>query len=77
MISRQSLLIVAASVPVGLLAAFAVGKLLADFLVGVTPTDPLTYAVVSTLLIMVALLAGYLPARRATRVNPMITLRHE
>jgi putative ABC transport system permease protein len=77
MISRQSFLIVAASVPVGLLAAFAVGKLLADFLVGVSPTDPLTYAAVTAMLIAVALIAGYLPARRATRVNPMVALRHE
>jgi predicted permease len=77
MISRQSFLIVAASVPLGLLAAFAIGKLLTDFLVGVSPTDPLTYAVVTALLIAVALVAGYLPARRATRVNPMVALRHE
>lgn len=77
MISRQSFLIVAGSIPLGLLAAFAVGKLLADFLVGVSPTDPLTYAAVTALLIAVALIAGYLPARRATRVNPMVALRHE
>lgn len=77
MISRQSFLIVAASVPVGLLAAFAVGKLLTDFLVGVSPTDPVTYVTVTATLIAVALIAGYLPARRATRVNPMVALRHE
>jgi predicted permease len=77
MISRQSFLIIAASVPLGLLAAFTVGKLLTDFLVGVSPTDPLTYAAVTALLVAVALAAGYLPARRATRVNPMVALRHE
>jgi predicted permease len=77
MICRYSLLIVAASVPLGLLAAVAMGSLLRDFLLGVKPTDPVTYALVTVLLVSIALFAGYLPARRATRVNPMMALRHE
>jgi ABC-type antimicrobial peptide transport system permease subunit len=77
MICRYSLLIVAASVPLGLLAAAAMGSLLRDFLLGVKPTDPVTYALVTVLLVSISLFAGYLPARRATRVNPIMALRHE
>lgn len=77
MICRQSFLIVAVSVPIGLLFAFALAKLLNDFLFGIKPTDPITYITVTLALIAVSLLAGYLPARRAAKVNPMTALRHE
>lgn len=77
MIGRHSLLIVSLSVPLGLGVAAAMGSLLGDFLVGVKPTDLMTYVIVTASLVCVALLAGYLPARRATRVNPMVILRHE
>ncbi|MBV9075730.1 MAG: ABC transporter permease, partial [Acidobacteria bacterium] len=77
LMSRHSLLILAVSVPLGLGIALAMGTLLADFLVGVTPTDPATYALVTTILVIVALLAAYPPTRRAMRVNPMAALRHE
>jgi predicted permease len=77
MIARQGGFIIAAGLLLGLLAAFAVGKLVGDFLVGVTSTDPITYASVSFLLTAVALVACYIPAHRATHVDPMIALRHE
>ena len=77
LISRQGLLMVCAGVACGLTAAFALSRLLSGFLTGVSNTDPLTYFAVSTCLAAAALLAGYVPARRATRVEPMVALRCE
>jgi putative ABC transport system permease protein len=77
MIGRQGAIIVGCGLAVGLLAAFAVGRLVGDFLVDVTPSDPITYVGVSVLLAAVALLATYLPTRRATKVDPMVALRYE
>ncbi|HEY2459798.1 MAG TPA: ABC transporter permease [Candidatus Acidoferrum sp.] len=77
MICRQGAVIVATGVVVGLLLSLAVGRLMTDFLIDVKPTDPITYIGVSLLLIVVSLLAGYLPAHRATAVQPTVALRHE
>jgi len=62
---------------VGLVAAFAVAQVMSSRLYGVTPLDPLTYAASTAVVVAVALLASYLPARRATQVDPMAALRYE
>src|SRR5262245_19654502 len=62
---------------VGVLSALALTRLMGGMLSGVTSTDPLTYIVVVGLLVISALLASYLPARRATRVDPIVALRAE
>lgn len=77
LVMRQGVVIVAVGLSVGLLGALAVTRLLAGLLYGVSPTDPLTLIGVSFLLASATLLACYLPARKATRVDPLVALRHE
>jgi predicted permease len=73
----SGMLLVAAGLAIGLVGAMLVTRVLASQLYGVSATDPLTYAAVVAVLALVALLAAYLPARRAARVNPMVALRAE
>ena len=77
LIIRNGMLLVILGVALGLAGAFALTRLMATLLFGVTPTDALTIGVVSLVLIGVALLACFIPARRATRVDPLVALRYE
>jgi predicted permease len=77
MVITQGLWLILAGLAVGLAGALALTRLLSSLLYGVTPLDPLTFALVSLLLACVALLASYLPARRAARIDPMAALRCE
>jgi putative ABC transport system permease protein len=77
MISRETLLVTAAGLAVGIPSALAASRLLGHMLVGVSANDPLTFIAVALTLAAVAALASYLPARRATQVDPIIALRHE
>ena len=68
---------VAIGLAVGLVASVAGSRLLRYFLFGLSGIDPLTYVAVTVILIVASLLAAYLPARRATRIDPLVALRYE
>jgi ABC-type antimicrobial peptide transport system permease subunit len=73
----KTLRMAAIGIIVGAVASLAVANLIASLLFGTKPTDPITFVVIAVLLGAVAGLAGYLPARRASRINPMVALRNE
>jgi putative ABC transport system permease protein len=77
LILREALWLVIIGVAVGLPLIFAVTRLVSTLLFGLSPTDPLSLSAAALLLLAVAMLAGYLPSRRATRVDPMVALRCE
>jgi len=74
---RHGVTLAATGVAIGIAASFAVTRLLGSMLYDVKPGDPVTLVVVTILLMLVALAACYIPARRATRVDPLVALRHE
>jgi ABC-type antimicrobial peptide transport system permease subunit len=77
MVMRESLTLVGAGVAIGIPAALAAARLVSSVLYGLKATDPITITVSVLLMIAVAALAGYLPARRAAKVDPMVALRYE
>jgi putative ABC transport system permease protein len=77
LVVRQGMVLAVAGAAVGIAGALVLSRLMTSLLYGVAPTDPITFAAVSALLVVVALAASYIPARRAMRVEPMVALRHE
>lgn len=77
LVLRRAVVLIAVGLSLGVLGAVALTRVLASQLVDVAPTDPATFAVVSVVLAAAAILASYLPARRATRIEPLTALRAE
>ena len=77
LVLAQGLILALIGVAIGIVASLALMRVLSSLLFGVSPTDPLTFGSVTAILILVALAASYIPARRAMRVDPMVALRHE
>lgn len=77
MITAQGMRLAAIGVVIGLLLSLALARALSSLLIGVSGYDVTTFVIVSTLLVLVALFACYLPARRATKIDPLVALRYE
>jgi len=77
LVIRQGAALTATGVALGLVGAFAFTRLLKSLLYGVSARDPVTFGIVAALLAAVALLAAYVPARRASRADPLLAIRSE
>ena len=77
LVLRHGLTVVGVGLLIGLIGSAAVTRFLSSLLFGVTPTDPLTFVGVACTIMATAMIAAYLPARRASKVDPMVALRHE
>jgi predicted permease len=77
MVVRQGMVLAAIGVAIGLMGAFAFTRLMSKLLFGVSATDPLTFVAISGLLTLIALIASYIPAHRASKIDPVIALRYE
>jgi putative ABC transport system permease protein len=71
----HGMILVAAGLAIGLVAAYAAAGLMRSLVIGVSPRDPVTFISTAAVLGVIALLASYIPARRATRIDPLIALR--
>jgi ABC-type antimicrobial peptide transport system permease subunit len=77
LVVRQGVTVAVVGVAAGLVGALAVTRFMESLLFGISSRDPLTFAVIAALLGLTALLASYVPARQAARINPMVSLRAE